>query len=182
MYIFGAKTESLFDIWSIEHFVSGVTLGSVVCVILLHFYQTSPLDQKKEIMNRPAFIFNYFTIILLLAYIWEVAEFYMEAGYTDNSRITYWFQGVEYWANRIITDPLMVAGGAWVGLHFSSQLTAWSVRSFSALWVSLHVFVFPHCMYMQDVLYKSFSNIASINATLSGVVTLGSEMVTKILG
>lgn len=168
MKIWGNKTESLFDIWSVEHFVSGVTIGSIVYCIMLAYVFTD-LSQEKMQLNRK-FKYHYFTIILLLAYIWEVLEFYMEAGYTNNLAITYWFQGVEYWLNRAVTDPLMVALGAWCALKMNSKMAAWSARSFSGMWLALHVFVFPHCMYLQNIIGEAVEHPQTVTIEMTHII------------
>ena len=162
MKLFGNKTESLFDIWSIEHFISGITIGSIICLILVTYKFE---DLKGESFSQKSrtddsyknFHFTYLILILLISYIWEVFEFYLEAGYTGNPKITYWFQGVEFWLNRSITDPLLVAAGSLFYLKFYSTILSWSARIFSAIWLVFHIFIFPQCMYLQDSIYSFFS-------------------------
>ena len=48
-----------------------------------------------------------------LAYLWEALEHYLEAGLAG-AAVTYWFQGVEYWPNRLLSDPLMLVIGYWI--------------------------------------------------------------------
>ncbi len=192
MHIWGNKTDSLFDIWSIEHFVSGVTIGSIICFFLLSKYQNFQLNlniekhddknnSEQDIIKNPLFVFNYFVIILLIAYMWEVLEFYMEAGYTNIDKVTYWFQGVEYWANRFITDPLMVLLGSWLGLKFCSKILMYSARSFSAIWVGMHVFLFPNCMYLQNIIHDAIPSSGLIQAKLSDVIIVCGKFISGFL-
>ncbi len=138
--IWGDKTEAWFDIWSLEHFIAGMTMASIVLILFPKFAGTE-LNEKTRI--------KFFSvIILLIAYMWEVAEFYMEAGYTNIEAVTYWFQGVEFWGNRFVTDPWLVLVGALIAYHHS--FLKWPSRVFSFSWLFVHVFIFPHCMYIHE--------------------------------
>lgn len=186
MKIWGPKTESLFDIWSIEHFISGVTIGSILCIILVHIFHPDLKNhsyKKKKLTikeNLNGLHFHYFVLVFLIAYIWEVLEFYMEAGYTGNAKITYWFQGVEYWLNRSLTDPLMVAFGAWCTLRFYSKAVSWSARVFSVSWLTCHVFIFPNCMYLQNTIYEMYES-GKLQAHLTDMVTVYGDFLLKVL-
>jgi hypothetical protein len=188
MQLFGNKEVSLFDIWSIEHFVAGVTLGSLLLIVMPKYFcndlvPSEPGGRKDTPYSTSRlFLFNYFIIILLLSYIWEVLEFYMEAGYTYNEKITYWFQGTEYWLNRAVSDPLMVALGAWAAIKCTSRAFFWGMRSFSAVWVGVHVFVFPHCMHLQDMLYRAMPKLSEIQAKLSEAAKFRPELIWGLLG
>lgn len=69
-YLWGLKTTAWFDWWSIEHILSGVSAGSAVDI---H-------HQKKQI-SCPK-LKQHFDVyaVLLLAYMWEVVEHYLETG------------------------------------------------------------------------------------------------------
>lgn len=136
MHLFGLKTESWFDVWSIEHFISGILLTSLLCFIWPKIKQPPVSDNKVPI----------YIALLTLAFLWECVEFYLEAGYSGNPRITYWFQGVEFWGNRLITDPLMMIAGAYTYLSVKRILLP--ARLFSMAWLTLHIFVFQHSMYL----------------------------------
>ncbi len=139
MVIFGAKTVALFDVWSIEHFIAGM---SVFAVARLVARRILPQDTKMTFGACGVYV-------LCLSYIWEVLEFYMEAGYTNIDVVTYWFQGIELWTNRIITDPLLVFLGSYVAFRF--PIVIWFSRIFSVSWLGVHIFIFPHCMYLQEL-------------------------------
>lgn len=135
MEIWGWKTISLFDVWSLEHFIGGITLGSIIF----------SLQKKKGDKNS----FKALLIVAAIAYIWEYIEFHLEIGDSGIQAVTYWFQGVEFWANRLITDPFLVLMGAYV----SNKKTATNkpARIFSSIWLGIHIFIFPHCMVLHTL-------------------------------
>ena len=139
MEIWGLKTLALFDIWSIEHFLTGISIDALV-----HFFHIRKISKKDH--KYVCIIF-----VLFIAYFWEAVEFYLEAGYTNVDAITYWFQGVEFWGNRLLTDPAMVLLGHLVAVRYNSKKIIWSARFLSFAWLFIHIFVFPHCMYLQEV-------------------------------
>jgi len=89
--------------------------------------------------------------ILFVSYFWETIEFYLEAGYTNIDAVTYWFQGVEFWGNRLFTDPAMLLLGYLVVVHYNSKKIIWFARFLSFTWLFIHIFIFPHCMYLQEI-------------------------------
>lgn len=112
MEFFGDKTISLFDIWLLQHFLSGVLLGWA----LLH-------------LPRRTVIF----VALVVAYAWETLEYAAEVG-LFGSALMQWFGGVEFILNRIIVDPLaLVLGvllartlrGPWVVIISGVLATLW---------------------------------------------------------
>ena len=140
--IWGLKTVAFFDIWTVEHLLSGISIGSFSIYL-----------NKKKIKNE----FNmdthksyYFDIILvlLIAYIWETAEHYLETGLAGES-VEYWFQGVEFWANRFISDPLITVFGYFISKYYPTTVTP--ARIISLLWLLIHIFIFPHSMYLHDI-------------------------------
>ena len=142
MIIWGDKTEAWFDIWSLEHFIAGISISTIAMFLARNVFADFKIDKKYE--RRFYGIF-----ILLIAFFWEMLEHYGEAGYTNIEAVTYWFQGVEFWGNRLITDPLLVLLGGLVGLKHS--VFVWPARAFSVTWLYVHIFVFPHCMYLHEV-------------------------------
>ncbi len=134
MEIWGDKTIALLDVWSFEHFISGITIGGLV----LYFTR-----------NKSLSVWHFFGIVLTLAYLWEFFEYQLEVGRSGIERVTYWFQGVEHWANRLGSDPFFVLIGALLGRrHVFTQIPA---RFVSLIWMGTHVFVFPHCMYLHTL-------------------------------
>ena len=136
MEIWGWKTTALFDAWSIEHFLGGVTIGAIVIYLL-----DIKSDKSRKIM--------YPIIILSLAYVWEYIEYHLEIGSTGIDAITYWFQGVEYWANRLISDPLLALVGSYVARYYTNLIRP--ARLSSVGWYIIHILIFPHCMYLHVI-------------------------------
>jgi hypothetical protein len=139
IHFFGLKTQSWFDVWSIEHFISGILIGSLLALLW-------PKTRQPPVANNTV---PFFLALLTISFIWESVEFYLEAGYSGSAGVTHWFQGVEFWGNRVITDPLMVVAGAWCFLK--SRKLVFPARIFSTFWLVSHVLVFPHSMYLHTV-------------------------------
>lgn len=135
MHLVGDKTVSWFDIWSVEHFVAGISLGAL--------WLWAGCFRRGDPSERRAYLLG----VLATALLWEALEFYIEAGYVWD-RATYWMQGIEFIGNRLVTDPLLVLAGA-----LAAWRRPWPVviaPMFSCAWVFVHVLVFPHCMFLQD--------------------------------
>ena len=142
--IWGLKTLSIFDIWSFEHLLSGISIGAFSLYI----------NKKKLIKfsryNQKNINTSYFDIIFVLfvAYTWESIEHYLEIGLMGED-VMYWFQGVEFWANRLISDPLITVLGYYLSKKYSFLITP--SRIISLLWLLIHVFLFPHSMYLHEI-------------------------------
>lgn len=162
--LWGWKTTALFDVWSIDHFMSGVSLGSAVIATnhkqlklfweskAKHLRKGEYAKVKKFFTHKKSHIAHFDVVaVLCVAYIWETLEHYLEAGAIPWDRMIYWFQGVEFWANRLITDPLMVLLGYLVAKRFPR--TVWPARVFIVLWLFVHIFVFDHCMVLHEILW-----------------------------
>lgn len=145
MAIFGHKTEALFDIWSIEHFISGMAMIMIVRLICIRLM---PDIFKSGKISEKSLQTIQIGCLLVIALFWECIEFYLEAGYTGVEKITYWFHGVEYWGNRLITDPLITIAGGYVGLKYYNVVFA--ARVVSIGWLVIHIFFLPHSMYLQE--------------------------------
>jgi hypothetical protein len=139
MLIWGLKTQALFDVWSIEHFISGITLGGLIAG-----------KKVPALENLPkAYFYRYHLYkILFFSFLWECIEHYLETGLAG-SEVEYWFQGVEFWANRLITDPILVVLGYVSVYKYPSLLLPG--RIFSTIWLFFHIVVFPHSMYLQTL-------------------------------
>jgi hypothetical protein len=85
---------------------------------------------------------------MFFAFLWEALEHYLEVGLLGHD-VSHWFQGVEYWANRLIADPLLMLIGYYIVQHYTS--IARPARVFSAIWLFFHFFIFPHSMYLHEV-------------------------------
>lgn len=143
--LFGVKTEAWFDVWSIEHFISGVGIGALAILICRKFILNNAQEVGDEISRRFHLI-----CVLWLSYLWEAVEFYLEAGYTNIDAVTYWFQGVEFFGNRLITDPLLTTLGAVAGFKYPVLRLPAKILVF--IWLSVHIFYFPHSMYLHEYL------------------------------
>jgi hypothetical protein len=89
-----------------------------------------------------------FIAVLFLAFLWETIEHYLESG-AAGKVVADWFFGVEFWANRIVTDPLAVLVGYFLAKKFPR--TIWPARILSILWLLIHIFVFPHSMFLHEI-------------------------------
>lgn len=130
--IWGVKSLACFDVWSFEHFFSGVSLGATFLVYMECYLKVDP--------NNWHHTYIYFSGVLLLTYCWETLEHYLETGLLG-PELTYWFQGVEFWADRMITDSLMNLAGAWV-LRRARYIVK-GEHVFIFIWLVIHIFVFP---------------------------------------
>lgn len=147
--LIGLKTQALFDIWSVEHVLSGISAGHAV-------RKTNHRMFKKKLnLDAHSVQTRYFDVIwvLLVAYMWETIEHYMETGMLW-SWVEYWFQGIEFWGNRIIADPLMLVVGYLIAKKHPKLVIP--ARVLSVIWLFSHVFLFPHSMYLQETLVRYF--------------------------
>lgn len=142
MLLWGHKTAAWFDVWSFEHFFSGLSITAIT-ILLVHRFILTPEDKVKNLQ------YIYLIGVLLIAYVWEGIEFYLEAGYSNIDGVTHWFQGVEFWGNRLIGDPLVTVLGGWVALNYKKLI--WPARVFSLGWLLVHIFIFPHSMHLHEL-------------------------------
>jgi len=142
--IWGFKTVAAIDIWTLEHFLSGLSVGMLVMTFHSRFFLKQFNMKKEEIKT------SYFDIVavLLLAYLWEVLEHYLEVGLAGQV-VEYWLQGVEFWMNRLIFDPLVTIAGYYLARSYPVLVTP--ARLLSLLWLIVHIFVFPHSMYLHEL-------------------------------
>jgi hypothetical protein len=144
-WIWGLKTVAIFDVWTFEHILSGVSVGHVVWKDnTRHFekhYPTLTLSRSTRIRVD-------FLGLLFLAYLWETLEHYLEEGIAG-ATVAYWFQGVEFWPNRFVSDPLMLVLGYWIAGRYPHLIVP--ARIVSVVWLIVHIFVFPHSMYLHEL-------------------------------
>ena len=143
-WLWGLKTVALFDVWTIEHILSGLSVGSLVKE--KNREELGRLLKKRS--HRVVSLRFDLIGVLFAAYIWEALEHYLEVGLAG-VRVEYWFQGVEMWGNRLITDPLMLVLGYWIVTRYPKLV--WPARITSVLWLIVHIFVFPHSMYLHEL-------------------------------
>lgn len=144
MEIWGWKTVAIFDVWTIEHILSGLSIGSLVAV------RNTKVFADKLGLDPGQIATRYFDLVgvLFLAFAWESVEHYLETGLAGPA-VAYWFQGVELWANRLISDPLMLVIG-----YYIVKKNPWMVnpaRVLSLAWLIVHIFFFPHSMYLHEI-------------------------------
>lgn len=147
MLFWGYKTEAMFDLWSIEHFINGIAMAGMAAMVTRRIFRKivcGPEGQK---------IFS-FVLVLTAALLWECAEHYLESGVLTGAigeRVTHWFQGVEHWTNRLIGDTLTVMLG-WCLYNWKKNL-AMPAKIVSLIWMVIHIFVFPDSMYLHRLLF-----------------------------
>jgi len=149
--IWGWKTVAVFDVWTIEHLLTGISVGSGV---LIHNRKSlgEVFSHVREKILNPRKIdwlkYKYDIILVALAaFIWETVEHYLETGIAGEL-VEYWFQGVEFWPNRLISDPLMLVFGYLLVKKYPRLV--WPARVLSVIWLIVHIFVFPHSMYLHE--------------------------------
>ena len=143
--IWGLKTLAFFDIWTLEHLLSGISIGAFSIQI------NNKLFKNNFALNRKDINTSYFDLILvlLIAYMWETVEHYLETGLAGY-RVEFWFQGVEFWANRFISDPLITVIGYYISKKYLFLVNP--ARILSLLWLLIHIFIFPHSMYLHEII------------------------------
>lgn len=140
MIIFGDKTVALFDLWSLEHFFTGCNTALLATYFVKKYW---PNQDKKITFTLQVLL------LLSLELFWESLEYYLEDGISYDA-VTYWFQGVEYIGNRLITDPIITVSGLFFIRKFPH--VRWFSTIFSIAWLYIHIFVFDNCMALQNML------------------------------
>ncbi|MFC1644488.1 hypothetical protein ACFL08_00500 [Patescibacteria group bacterium] len=97
-HLFGDQRSSLFDLWSIQHFLSGVLIGAL---LITPKYQATKNWQKMV------------PLTLFFAFGWEALELLIESG--GISTFSSFWNSREHWSNRLISDPALVFVGGIVG-------------------------------------------------------------------
>ncbi len=140
----GLKTTSCMDAWTFEHVLSGISIGYALKTWNLKIlYGSYPIASDKR-----GLLFYNLVGILALAYFYECIEHYLEIG-LGGSWIKHWLHGTEYWANRIIFDPLMLVLGYFLVEKHPSLLRP--ARFLALIWLLVHLFIFPHSMYLHEI-------------------------------
>ncbi len=142
--IWGVKTVAMMDVWTIEHVLSGVSVGHAVRKNNRKAYEEKLGLDKNNVKTR----YFDFLGVMFLAYLWETIEHYLEVGIAG-SKVEYWFQGVEFWPNRIFFDPVMLLLGYLIAKRYPRLVNP--ARFLSLAWLLIHIFIFPHSMYLHDI-------------------------------
>ncbi len=145
-WLWGLKTVAIFDVWSYEHLLSGLSIGHIVKKKNRKHIKKHYPNQKIKAVTKYRLDYLF---IFSLAFLWETVEHYLEQGLAGQ-RVEYWFQGVEFWPNRLIADPLMLV----IGYAFIKRYPklVWPARVLSISWLVVHIFIFPHSMYLHTLL------------------------------
>lgn len=139
-WLWGHKEVAIFDVWSIEHILAGLSMGALVIKLTNYFFTRYGFSDHPQ-MKRHMDIYA----VLFISYLWETVEHYLETGLLGGT-IEFWFAGVEMWGNRIITDPLMVVIGYLIAKKYPQAV--WPARILSVIWLFFHIIIFPHSMYL----------------------------------
>jgi hypothetical protein len=148
--IWGYKTSAMFDLWTLEHFVNGIALAGLAVLI------TGMIFKKEEVNPSSLKIIN-FILMLTLALLWECIEHYLEAGILPGKigeSVTFWFQGIEHWSNRLIGDTLAILLGWFV--YTKKKGLAIPAKIFTTIWMIIHIFVFPDSMYLHRLIFGPY--------------------------
>ncbi|MDD4290578.1 MAG: hypothetical protein PHH83_04925, partial [Patescibacteria group bacterium] len=130
----------MFDVWTIGHLLGGLSIGKLIDIVR----QYIGLKENNGSKNVSQW-FN-ICIVLFFSYLWEAIEHYFETGLIgDMSRN--WFQGVEFWANRLVADPLIIVLSYIISIKYPKIV--WPARFLFVLWWIVHLFIFPNSMYLQ---------------------------------
>jgi hypothetical protein len=143
--IWGVKTVAMMDVWTIEHLLSGLSVGHAVRKNNHKVFKKKLGLEKHHILTRHFDVMG----VLFLAYLWETVEHYLETGIAGET-VKNWFQGVEFWPNRIIFDPLMLVLGYLIAKKYPRLVKP--ARICSLAWLIIHIFIFPHSMYLHELL------------------------------
>ena len=130
--IFGHKSVALFDLWSLIHFLSGFGIVTFLAVVQKF---TKPISHPL-------------VWCLAVSAVWEIIEIYLELGLAGQG-VAFWFDGLEHWANRLITDQVLFVLGFMVGA--ARKALVLPAKIFSTGWLLFHIFALPHSMYLQEI-------------------------------
>lgn len=159
--LFGHKTVSWFDAWSLQHTMAGF----ILFVFVAHRRKLT-----TEELTKLKFVSLYATVVML-ELCWELIEWALETGRIGTPRMTYWFQGEEYWANRFISDPLILTlcGGL---VWFKWPWLLNGIRLISLMWLAYHVMIFKHCMQLHRTEPWIWQSQITFAGTLLGIFVL----------
>src|SRR3989338_2792728 len=148
-WLWGLKTVAMFDVWTIEHLFSGLSVGNLVKKNIRKHVKNISLIKKFE--SHTSVIRFDIIGVLFLAYLWETIEHYLESGLAGGG-VEYWFQGVEFWSNRIISDPLMMIIGYFIALRYPKFIVP--ARIATGVWLFTHIFLFPNSMFLHTLFFS----------------------------
>lgn len=120
--LFGGKATSWFDIWSLVHFVSGLAISSFFFDFVKRKLPNGIQNPHSiNILGHCFYLWLDTLLIICFAYSWEFIELFLEKGLLG-SNVMFWFNGIEFPANRFLTDPLLTYLGYKLGRSFYFQI------------------------------------------------------------
>lgn len=122
--LIGHKSNSIFDLWTLQHILSGIGMSGIVISIKGNSEEGSLLSC---------------CVIILL---WEIIETYIEVGLIFPS-LQMWFDGVEHITNRMLGDSLALVIGFIIAKKFPS--VCWHARILSIVFLA-YMASLPTCM------------------------------------
>jgi len=144
-WLWGLKTVAAMDFWTFDHILTGLSVGnSAKKHNRKHFFKMNP---KLNLGHKTMIRFD-LILVLFVAYLWETIEVYLEKGLAGEWLET-WLQGSEFWANRLIFDPLMMVLGYYIATKYPKFIIP--ARFLSIIWLLVHIFIFPHSMYLHEI-------------------------------
>jgi len=132
LVLFGDRRFAFFDLWTVQHFLSGIFLGFVILSI-------------KKVQ-----FWKYILLVLLASLLWEMTELLMEYGFLGKS-VSDWKFGYELIYNRLIIDPLSVLLGGIVFWYFRRAIYFAMIPLIA--WLSINV-MSSNSMYVQNVILE----------------------------
>lgn len=140
MSLLGSGASAIMDVWAPNHLITAFCIGLLI---------SGRRDQVLSILPPKYFYRYHLYKILFYTFLWECFEHYLEEGMLGTA-IQDWFQGIEYWGNRLITDPILVIL-AYVLVQRYSVLVI-PARFIGCTWLFVHIIVFPHSLFLQQYL------------------------------
>jgi len=134
--VLGDKKNALFDLWSINHFLSGVVFSTAL---------------YKYLEARNYNTFKYYVVFLACAASgWEILELTIE-HLSQGATLFIWLNGNEHWANRLIGDYVMFVLGGLLGFKMKS---AWKFSIILLLLLLAANALLPSSMYLQEIIFN----------------------------
>jgi hypothetical protein len=129
--IFGERQTAMFDLWSCQHFIFGIIIGSFL------------LWQASQIINT---WYKLVLVMFLVALCWESTELALEYGLFGQA-FSEWKLGFEHWGNRFVADPIMVVSGSLVAKKYD---WAWKAVIVPCVFWQVANMLAPHSMCIQQ--------------------------------
>lgn len=138
---FGDKQTALFDVWSFACMLGGMSFFAVARWLV---------KRQHGGIALPVFT-QYLPYVLIMSFMWEAASHYLELGEWAPAYVKDWFAGTEFWANRLIADPLLFVLGAKLVWH--KRKWANYARVLGLVWLAVHIFYFEQSMGLQQLIF-----------------------------